>query len=148
MWSKSMHYKTCWHLLQIHLTLTERFFTTNCSPLCTCSAIILGPTKGKKNLGIYLHVMPPKFFIKKICGKRYLSPWALSTLCKVGQRLNSITTYTTEKHENMTVYIHTCNSNEDCEAKTYQEHHENQDKMSFGQGVETHGSQPVWGRQL
>lgn len=38
---------------------------------------------------------------------------------------------------------HTCNSNEDCECKANQEYHEDQDKMSFWQGVEPHGSQSV-----
>lgn len=38
---------------------------------------------------------------------------------------------------------HTCNPNEDCEAKADQEQHEDQDKMSFGQGVEPHGGQSV-----
>lgn len=33
---------------------------------------------------------------------------------------------------------HTCNTNEDCEAEADQEHHEDQDKMSFRQGVEPH----------
>lgn len=39
--------------------------------------------------------------------------------------------------------VNTCDSNEDGERKTNQEQREDQDKMSFGQGVETHGSQPV-----
>lgn len=43
---------------------------------------------------------------------------------------------------------HTCNPNEDCDAETDQEHHEDQDKMSFGQGVEPHGSQSASDRHL
>ena len=40
----------------------------------------------------------------------------------------------------------TCNPNEDSEGKADQEQHEDQDKMSFRQGVEPHGGQPVTGR--
>lgn len=43
---------------------------------------------------------------------------------------------------------HTCNPNEDCKAKADQEKHEDQDKMSFGQGVEPHGGQSVKWRHL
>lgn len=38
--------------------------------------------------------------------------------------------------------MHTCNSNENCEAKADQEQHEHQDEMSFRQSVEPHGGQP------
>lgn len=44
------------------------------------------------------------------------------------------------------VTSHTCYTNEDSEAEADQEHHEDQDKMSFGQGVEPHGGQSVTGR--
>lgn len=49
-----------------------------------------------------------------------------------------------------TLYQHlsarTCDPDEDCEGKADQEQHEDQDKMSFGQGVEPHWGQSVTGR--
>lgn len=39
----------------------------------------------------------------------------------------------------VTFIRYTCDPNEDCEAEADQEHHEDQDKMSFRQGVEPHG---------
>lgn len=41
----------------------------------------------------------------------------------------------------------TCDSDEDCEAEADQEHHKNQDEMSFRQSVEPHGGQPVTRRK-
>lgn len=45
------------------------------------------------------------------------------------------------------IYIYsalTCNTNEHCEAKADQEHHKDQDKVSFRQRVKAHGGQPAW----